>query len=145
MQKTKFIFALKLHRVFSVSYTHLDVYKRQIHKCFAAFARLRINIFIAIFGNKIFCVVNYILAVICICLLYTSGTFDANKTDGSILSFAHASNVAINGATFKDCSEDVYKRQLSVRLLIVDLVGRYPTNYLIRREPILRHLSFRCV
>ena len=25
---------------------------------------------------------------------------------------------------------------LSVRLLIVDLVGRYPTNYLIRREPI---------
>ena len=31
---------------------------------------------------------------------------------------------------------------LSVRLLIVDLVGRYPTNYLIRREPILRHLSF---
>ena len=26
---------------------------------------------------------------------------------------------------------------LSVRLLIVDLVGRYPTNYLIRREPIL--------
>ena len=33
------------------------------------------------------------------------GTFDANKTDGSILSFAHASNVAINGATFKDCSD----------------------------------------
>ena len=31
---------------------------------------------------------------------------------------------------------------LSVRLLIVDLVGRYPTNYLIRREPILRHRSF---
>ena len=25
---------------------------------------------------------------------------------------------------------------LSVRLLIVDVVGRYPTNYLIRREPI---------
>ena len=25
---------------------------------------------------------------------------------------------------------------LSVRLLIVDLVSRYPTNYLIRREPI---------
>ena len=25
---------------------------------------------------------------------------------------------------------------LSVRLLIVDLVGRYPTNYLIRREAI---------
>ena len=25
---------------------------------------------------------------------------------------------------------------LSVRLLIVDLVGRYPANYLIRREPI---------
>ena len=31
---------------------------------------------------------------------------------------------------------------LSVRLLIVDLVGRYPTNYLIRREPILRRRSF---
>ena len=31
---------------------------------------------------------------------------------------------------------------LSGRLVIVDLVGRYPTNYLIRREPILRHLSF---
>ena len=31
---------------------------------------------------------------------------------------------------------------LSVRLLIVDLVGRYPTNYLIRRESILRRLSF---
>ena len=31
---------------------------------------------------------------------------------------------------------------LSVRLLIVDLVGRYPTNYLIRREPILQRLSF---
>ena len=31
---------------------------------------------------------------------------------------------------------------LSVRLWIVDLVGRYPTNYLIQREPILRHLSF---
>ena len=27
---------------------------------------------------------------------------------------------------------------LSVRLLIVDLVGHYPANYLIRREPILR-------
>ena len=27
---------------------------------------------------------------------------------------------------------------LSVRLLIVDLVGRYPTNYLIRREPIFQ-------
>ena len=31
---------------------------------------------------------------------------------------------------------------LSVRLLIVDLVGRYPTNYLIRREPILQRNSF---
>ena len=31
---------------------------------------------------------------------------------------------------------------LSVRLLIVDLVGRYPTNYLIRREAILRRKSF---
>ena len=27
---------------------------------------------------------------------------------------------------------------LSVRLLIVALVGRYPTNYLIRREPIFQ-------
>ena len=27
---------------------------------------------------------------------------------------------------------------LSVRLLIVDLVGRYLTNYLIRREPIFQ-------
>ena len=27
---------------------------------------------------------------------------------------------------------------LSVRLLIVDLVGRYPTNYLIRREAIFQ-------
>lgn len=32
------------------------------------------------------------------------GTFDANKTTGSILSFAHASNVSISNATFKDCS-----------------------------------------
>ena len=31
---------------------------------------------------------------------------------------------------------------LSVRLLIVALVGRYPTNYLIRREPILQRKSF---
>ena len=30
---------------------------------------------------------------------------------------------------------------LSVRLLIVDLVGRYPTNYLIRREPILQRIA----
>ena len=31
------------------------------------------------------------------------GTFDANKNNGSILSFAHASNITINGAVFKDC------------------------------------------
>ena len=31
---------------------------------------------------------------------------------------------------------------LSVRLLIVDLVSRYLTNYLIRREPILERISF---
>ena len=31
---------------------------------------------------------------------------------------------------------------LSVRLLIVDLVGRYLTNYLIRRGSILYHRSF---
>ena len=30
---------------------------------------------------------------------------------------------------------------LSVRLLIVDLVGRYPTNYLIRRRPIFQRIS----
>ena len=30
---------------------------------------------------------------------------------------------------------------LSVRLLIVDLVSRYPTNYLIRREPIFHQVS----
>ena len=30
---------------------------------------------------------------------------------------------------------------LSVRLLIVDLVGRYPTNYLIRRESILQRIA----
>ena len=30
---------------------------------------------------------------------------------------------------------------LSVRLLIVDLVGRYPTNYLIRREPIFQRIA----
>ena len=30
---------------------------------------------------------------------------------------------------------------LSVRLLIVDLVSRYLTNYLIRREPILQRIS----
>ena len=30
---------------------------------------------------------------------------------------------------------------LSVRLLIVDLVGRYLTNYLIRREPIFQRIS----
>ena len=30
---------------------------------------------------------------------------------------------------------------LSVRLLIVDLVGRYPTNYLIRRESIFQRIS----
>ena len=34
---------------------------------------------------------------------------------------------------------------LSVRLWIVDVVGRYPTNYLIQREPILQHLSFGTV
>ncbi len=32
------------------------------------------------------------------------GTFDANKTTGSILSFAHANGVNINGSVFKDCS-----------------------------------------
>lgn len=31
------------------------------------------------------------------------GTFDANKNSGSILSFAHASNITINGTVFKDC------------------------------------------
>ena len=31
---------------------------------------------------------------------------------------------------------------LSVRLLIVDLVGRYLTNYLIRREAILQRYFF---
>ena len=31
---------------------------------------------------------------------------------------------------------------LSVRLLIVDLVGRYPANYLIRREPIFARRIF---
>ena len=30
---------------------------------------------------------------------------------------------------------------LSVRLLIADLVGRYPTNYLIRHEPILKRIA----
>ena len=30
---------------------------------------------------------------------------------------------------------------LSVRLLIVDLVSRYPTNYLIRREPIYQRIA----
>ena len=30
---------------------------------------------------------------------------------------------------------------LSVRLLIVDLVSRYPTNYLIRREPIFQRIT----
>lgn len=30
---------------------------------------------------------------------------------------------------------------LSVRLLIVDLVGRYPANYLIRREPISQRIA----
>ena len=30
---------------------------------------------------------------------------------------------------------------LSVRLLIVDLVGRYPTNYLIRREAIFQRIA----
>ena len=30
---------------------------------------------------------------------------------------------------------------LSDRLLIVDLVGRYPTNYLIRREAIFQHIK----
>ena len=30
---------------------------------------------------------------------------------------------------------------LSVRLLIVDLVGHYPTNYLIRRESILQRIA----
>ena len=30
----------------------------------------------------------------------------------------------------------MWQANLSVRLLIVDLVGRYPANYLIRRESI---------
>ena len=30
---------------------------------------------------------------------------------------------------------------LSVRLWIVDLVGRYPTNYLIQREPIFQRIA----
>ena len=30
---------------------------------------------------------------------------------------------------------------LSVRLLIVDLVGRYPANYLIRRESIFQRIA----
>ena len=33
-------------------------------------------------------------------------------------------------------SVPMWPLNLSVRLLIVDLVGRYPTNYLIRRKPI---------
>ena len=33
-------------------------------------------------------------------------------------------------------SVPMWPLNLSVRLLIVDLVGRYPANYLIRREPI---------
>ena len=45
-------------------------------------------------------------------------------------------------------SVPVWPFNLSVRLLIVDLVGRYLTNYLIRREPILERISLiylRCL
>ena len=35
----------------------------------------------------------------------------------------------------------MWPANLSVRLLIVDLVGRYLTNYLIRREPIFHQVS----
>lgn len=33
------------------------------------------------------------------------GTFDGKMTKGSILSFAHASNITISGSTFKNCSD----------------------------------------
>ena len=38
-------------------------------------------------------------------------------------------------------SVPMWPLNLSVRLLIVDLVGRYPTNYLIRRKPIYQRIA----
>ena len=67
--------------------------------------------------------------------------------------FAHA---ALLGQGFPHCrkfptaasrrslgrvSVPMWPFNLSVRLLIVDLVGRYPTNYLIRRESIFQRIS----
>ena len=57
--------------------------------------------------------------------------------------FAHCaiSPTAASRRSLGRVSVPMWPFNLSVRLLIVDLVGRYPTNYLIRREPIFQRIA----
>ena len=57
--------------------------------------------------------------------------------------FAHCaiSPTAASRRSLGRVSVPMWPFNLSVRLLIADLVGRYPTNYLIRREAILQRIA----
>ena len=58
-------------------------------------------------------------------------------------SFLHCaiSPTAASRRSLGRISVPMWPFNLSVRLLIVDLVGRYLTNYLIRREPIFQRIA----
>ena len=58
-------------------------------------------------------------------------------------SFLHCaiSPTAASRRSLGRVSVPMWPFNLSVRLLIVDLVGRYPANYLIRREAILQRIA----
>ena len=57
--------------------------------------------------------------------------------------FAHCaiSPTAASRRSLGRVSVPMWPFNLSVRLWIVDLVGRYPTNYLIQREPIFQRIA----
>ena len=57
--------------------------------------------------------------------------------------FAHCpiSLTAASRRSLDRISVPMWPFNLSVRLLIADLVGRYPTNYLIRHEPIFERIA----
>ena len=53
----------------------------------------------------------------------------------------HCAIFAASRRSLGRISVPMWPFNLSVRLLIVDLVGRYPTNYLIRRKPIYKRIA----
>ena len=57
------------------------------------------------------------------------------------ISLTAASRTAASRRSLGRVSVPMWPFNLSVRLLIVDLVGRYPANYLIRRESIFQRIA----